>query len=221
MSTLAQFLRPTLGNLTHNPHKLSWHVGKEDNFGLGFFGDSTGGAAYRVNFFDDAATWVILDAWADTATHVDTTDDDDYKGVTDYTGSGVLTNIILPGVTALGDVVTAKVTVDGAEYEIAFTAEDDAKDRFCSGKVMQHSDYGSRGESSTVWGDSGIVSGIACRHTRTTLTQGYSALCTPSNTLSGAPCLRFETSLVVEMKCSDVCDTDERDRCAVVYFIDQ
>lgn len=224
MSVLSQFIRPTPGNLTHDPQRMVWNVIKDDEGGIGYF--NAGSTVFSCNFFADAATWTALAISGDVGTIIadqdDPTADAGYVTVTNITdGSGVLTNLILPGGTADGDTVSVKVTADGAEWELEFEL-DNAEDRFCSGKVIQQLSNNQIGESQAIWDSEATTEGLVYRHVgRSVLANGQPMLCTPGVTMAECPCLRFETSLKVEMASSDFDTTDNRDECAVIYTLDQ
>jgi hypothetical protein len=126
----------------------------------------------------------------------------------------VVTNLILPGVTAGTDIVTLKITIDGTETVLAFTTVN-AADRIFSGAVHVKTNASNNGFIGSSWSDAAFVGGLAFRQAAACF------ILEPTTQICKAPCIRFEETLLVEMKSSDVSATTYRDYGAVIYTLDQ
>ena len=196
-----------IGNFVFDPQRMPWSVGFENKMGTGL-----GPAA--ISELNAAAGWAVLASAGATA---QVSVDDTFTTILDIvSGAGVVTNFILPGVNASGNIVTLKITLDGVVFTVAFTASN-AADRFASGMFedISVSNYAS---GFATWGTLPQTS-LATRLIDSSHT--VYGLVTPSNSLALSRNLRFESSLKVEMKCSDVSTLTFRDYCAVIYILDQ
>lgn len=207
-------------NLVNNPQRLSWHVGAETAIGPGYRAtDAYSADRLLLSPLSGSTAWANI-ANAGAAAQVVT--DDTYATILNITsGAGVVTNLILPGVTAASDIVSLKITIDGTEHVLTFTAGS-ATDRFMAGIVKAlHSYYqsgtGYTGFYAGSWTGIDIVSSLAVRHESSV----DSILFRPDEVLSMGQCIRFADSLKVEMKSSDVSTTNYRDYCGVAYLLDQ
>ena len=174
----------------------------------------TGDAAYDI-LASVGDTAYITDDGLVTGTPVDAT----YVTLTDTSGAGVVTNIVLPGVTAGSNTVSVKITLDGVIHELTFTM-DNATDRVVAGAVVNTPGDQNSGNKNlhTIWDGATFMSGLAFRHTDTAF---KAIMLDPSYQVANAPCLRFDSSLKVEMKSSTASATNNREECAVVYVLDQ
>ena len=210
----------TAGNLVDDPQSLPWHVAAE---GMVFIPSVEQNQALILTM---AQAITAAGAWTDIANYGDTTQvtvDDTYATVTNVaSGAGVLTHLFLPGATTAADVVTARITVDSTEYTLAFTLVN-ATDRFFAGVAKMQTYIRSTGGAvggeltQASWGG-GIESGIA---NRAVASVGLLPMAPAEALQGGGPLLRFESSLLVEMKSSDFSATNNRDYCAAVYTLDQ
>jgi len=207
-----------------DPQEMLWNVAEEDNAGIGYWLNSSGDALVTPRLFEDEECWdnlALVGSVASVATggvYVDILDQ--------TTGSGgVLTNLILPAVET-GNSVSVRVTVDGTLYDaLTFTSENDT-DRFFAGKATGWAAHGGRGNADMVWPDNmssetGLVSGLAFRHTRSGTNDAWTFLCTPNACLCSTPCVRFESTLKVEMMSSTVTLSTEQRKGAAIYTLDQ
>ncbi len=196
-----------------DPQKMLWNVGLETKCGIGI-GATDGSYYYQALVpFSSTAFTTLANVAA-----INQVVDNNYVTVANVTAPGVLTNLILPGVTATSDVVTAKITIDGTVFTIPFTAEN-ATDRFFTGITEQHqnnSQY-ARGPWHGIWEDSDLVDGIAYRRDNSRF---GAIISDPIAQISSGLCVRFDTNLKVEMKSSNFSATNNRDECAAVYILD-
>ena len=233
MSVFSQVYKTGQGNLTKDPNRLCWGVALETMLSIGAIANPTTNATWFSYPITSAGFWTAMAAMEHAGAFGVVNQvavDDTYVTVADVdSGSGgVLTHMILPGATTVGDVSTVKITLDGVELtELAFTHEN-VNDRFFAGPVENTLVYGGPGSAKGIWGTGGVASNLAIRHTGATEAnkQGLFLL-TPSQCLGGFPCLKFDSTLKVEMKTSDftaaVSDyvTNNRDDCAAIYILNQ
>ena len=207
MSVFSQLFNIGSGNLVSDPQRIPWNVAPESTCGTGIHTN----AIDTIQPMTGAVCWGHL-ACGDVA---QVSVDDTYATISSVAdGAGVITNLVLPGVTAGSDVVTLRITIDGVVHTLAFTA-DNATDRFFSGLVETRVSASNNGWIGNHWGGAAFVSGLAFR-------RGYNVfIVDPVRQLCQAPCIRFESSLLVEMKCSDFSATTYRDYGAVIYVLDQ
>ena len=218
-STGEMFLR---SNWIKDPQDMIWTIGSEAEIGPGYIYTRTPGY-YNANVYalSGAGAWTTFAAAGDVGQVIA---DDTYATITNVTTGygGVLTNLVLPGGTNASDTVTARITVDGTAYTISFDL-DNASDRVIAGMIkhaVKQTDGGS--DASSVWDTSGLTGGIAFRQEGLAGTSSVLALmATPSVSLAQTPCVRFESTLKVEMKSSDFTTTNNRDDCAAIYTLSQ
>ena len=155
-------------------------------------------------------------AWVTGAT------DDTYKEICSLTGSGNLFHVIPPAHTNTSDTIGFRITVDGTVYEVLKTQtwhnSDSDSGRVVMGTAVSNSttaryttasrylaDYAGGGQTTSVFRkqDANIH------------------LIPPSEILNnGMPNLRFEESLIVETKATDVRAGTYGPRCGASYILD-
>lgn len=203
MSVFSELLKTGGGRFTTNPQLIPWNICHDGYAGLISEGSPK-------NFQSDDA-WTALTA-AGEVTQVAV--DDTYVTVAEVaSGSGIITNVVLPGVTAAADVVSVKFTIDGTETELSFTVEA-TEDRVWGGLSIPDD----ANSGLTEWWNTEVISGIAVRQEST---GGFVGMVSPAMQPSFGVCLQYTSSMKVEMKCSNVDGTTNRDDCAVVYTEDQ
>lgn len=207
-------------NLVNDPQRLAWHVGTETAIGPGQrTTDEQSQDMLLVAPLSGATAWSSI---TNSGAVAQVSSDDTYATILNVSsGAGVVTNLFLPGVTATGDTVSLRITVDGVAHTMTFTAAA-ATDRFFTGMVMaHHGDYhagaGYQGFYAGSWTGIDIVSSLAFRHESSV----NSIVLRPDHTLASGKCIRFVDSLLVEMKSSDVSTTNYRNYCGVSYLLDQ
>ena len=162
------------------------------------FDNTTYIAASAVGFWNEVA---LVGAFATGST------DDAYKEVVNITGSGVLFHVISQAMTNTTDDVTFRITVDGTEYVIAKTqtwssAGSDAH-RVVMGCCV---DFATIAKYTTnpayLYDFAGALDSVAAFSKNTGLS---TTMIPPSEIMNNSmPCLRFDESLVVEVKVADV-----------------
>lgn len=152
---------------------------------------------------------------------------DTYVTLCDLTGAGFMVNAISPTHTA-SFTPTIRITVDGIAYTIAPSAAQTAYYRFVLGTLTNYLSIVSV-STAAVAGDiispnSAQDSGFAGSRTGGVVqasTNGVLGVPSPDAALSyGFPVLRFESSLKVEVKCSDLSGTAADKQCGVTYRLD-
>ena len=224
MSVFSQLFNIGQGNLIKDPQRMCWWVGNEDDVNVGYI-NTPSGNSYASGYDMVTANFWTIAAYAGDVAQVAV--HDVYVDVTsggEVSGSGVLTNLFLPGFVEAGDTATVRVTVDSVEYTLSFVAVN-ITDRFVSGLIETISTYNAA-TSCSLWPDAASVD-VATR-----LPDGgsggfmFHTLISPSNTLACAPCIRFESTLHVEMKITlatpagAMPSTNNRDDCAAIYLLD-
>jgi len=207
-----------------DPQEMLWNVAEETNAGIGYWWNDSNDGKVWPRLFNEEACW---DNLALVGSVESVSAGGEWIDVLDETtgSGGVLINLILPAVVATNS-VSVRVTVDGTLYDaLIFTAENDT-DRFFAGKATGWAHYGGRGNADMVWpheisGETGLVSGLAFRHTRTGTNDAWTLLCTPNASLCAAPCVRFESTLKVEMMASAIPSGTEQKKGAAIYTLDQ
>lgn len=208
-------------NLVKDPRLLPWFVAGENTIGPGAASDEYPNQPRWkpvVSPLSAAASWALVDLPGVIA---QVAADNTYITVADVTGSGILANLFMPGVTNTGDIVSLRMTVDGVSHYLSFTAGA-ADDRFVCGDTRnaQPAGYGfdSAPYENMVWTGGGIVGGLATR--LYSAGSGRSMVMNPSANLNGgSKCLRFESGLKIEMKVSDVSTANYRHYCGAVYYL--
>jgi hypothetical protein len=204
-------------NLVKDPQRLPWYVVPEDDCAVGI--DATSGSyTTQLNrMLNNQDFWDTMALVGDVG---QVTADDTYATVSSVSGAGILTHLILPGVTNIGDTVSVLVTMDGVETELSFNLGA-ATDRVISTTIYMvgRDYYDTPGFYPSHWKNADMVGGIAYRLEA----GGFLAISIddPMARQYRAPCLRFENSLSVKMKSSDFTTSSKRDYCAAIYTIDQ
>ena len=153
---------------------------------------------------------------------------DTYVTVANLSGSGFLFSAVSPTHTA-SFTPTIRITVDGTQYVIAPSANQAAGYRLTLGSLSQipsialtstaavAGDISLPNSAADVGFTNALVGGVAAP-TAGTLSV---ALPTPEAALSyGLPALRFESSLLIEMKASLLSGTANDKSCGAVYRLD-
>jgi len=222
MSTYSQFFSTNPGNLFEDPQRTIWNVAHESYAGIPYSFLSGAGSRADLRAFTTDDFHTVMGNLGDTGS---VTSDDSYATITNVTdGSGVITHLVLPGVTNASDTVTAKLTIDGVEWTVAFQAGN-ATDRFFSGGCFQGNNDAYWGMHDSDFYGAEFVSGLAKRWVSkaggASGSRSYFYMHDPTLNASRYPCIRFKSSLKVEMKVSDYTTTNHRDDCAVIYILDQ
>lgn len=150
---------------------------------------------------------------------------DTYVTVASLTGAGFLFNCISPTHTA-SHTPTIRITVDGTAYTIAPTSSIATGYRVCIGPVVPSLPSIAGPSTASVAGDIpgpsaptdggfyvGSTGGIP-------LISGNATLISPEQIWSmGWPALRFESSLLIEMKCSLLSGTATDKSCGATYVL--
>lgn len=207
MSTREQFM--TGGKWITNPKHLPIFLA-ENTYVLIKTANTSSQPATAGPFFDNMA-FVGAQAAVTVA--------DTYVTVADLTGAGFMFNCVSP----CGDVAhtpTIKLTVDGVVHTFAPSANTVATSRLYLGPLTSGIDTAASGadmgpNGSTDYGFNVVsIGGIE------NVKYGV-GIPVPTRILAaGWPCLRFETSLKVEMKCSDLSADAQKVKCAVTYRMD-
>lgn len=198
------------GGMTKDPRLLPCYEGTAST---GLYDNTTLMFADVVGFWEEFAR---VGAVATTST------DDTYTEICDITGSGVLFHVVSQTPTNTTDDVTFRITVDGVEYVIAKTqtwasvasdqrrivlgcATDAAMDSKYTVSTQHFRDFAGDGQSTQVFRKNG-------RSIR---------IIPPSEIMNNSmPCLRFEESLKVEVKVTDVFAGTYSHRCGATYILD-
>ena len=151
---------------------------------------------------------------------------DTYVTVANLSGSGFLFSAVSPTHTA-SFTPTIRITVDGVQYVIAPSAAQTAGNRLVLGAVTTAvsaaalatgataNDISLPNSAADVGFSNALVGGVAAPGTSTF------AVVTPEAALSyGLPALRFESSLLIEMKASLLSGTANDKSCGAVYRLD-
>lgn len=196
-------------HLTNDPKVVQWLFGDEAELGV----DKGDGTTSPVTIdMTTADFWTYIANYGAVAQAVS---DDVYATVTDITGAGILHDLFLPGVTAAGDIVSVRITIDGVAHELSFTATD-AGQRFCAAEIQSKQyqaplDVWQRSSAGFI----GLAAGISDIGVG-----GESVFIAPACRMARGMSLRFTTSLTVEMKTTDVTTSNRRDYCGATYRLD-
>jgi hypothetical protein len=185
-------------------------------------GDGTGSVLYDAGA---ALSPNALSYWQEVAkrgAYATGVADDTYKEICDITGSGILFHVIAPAYTNSTDDVTFKITVDGVEYIIVKTTElrtaGSERSRLVLGACV------SNGRASQYTSANAFVyeyAGIALSNDLFTCDTGQMLLLPPDQIrTNGLPMLRFEESLKVEVKVTDVHTGTYSGYCGATYILD-
>ena len=182
------------GGMTKDPRHLPCY----DGTGTLLVYDNTGQAGSQAATF-----WTELDLIGAFATG---STDDTYKEVCNITGSGVLFHVVSQAITNTTDDVTFRITVDGTEYVIAKTQTwvfggNDAY-RVLLGCGVDGNTIGAKYTTT-----SGYLHDFAGRSSTSAFSKnsGVITLIPPSEIMNNSmPCVRFDASLIVEVKVTDV-----------------
>lgn len=169
-----------------------------------------------VAYPEAAGFWSVID---DAGAYVDLTTDDTYATICDVTGHGLLFHVVAPSVTATGDTITIRITVDGVATTMTFTGEHSPNDyqRLVLGSVSAHSEHYTRSYYKFYYYAGGDGSGVATGRHHT-----YAASYLPSieaNMQLNLPKLYFQTSLKVEAKVSDLDTTGFKERAGATFMV--
>ena len=143
-----------------------------------------------------------------------------YVTVASITGSGFLVNCISPTHTA-AFTPTIRITVDGTVYTLAPSAAQPIAHRLVLGPIL--SVASTTVESITLNGasDNGFWLAAVGGLNQITAGQVETSIPTPEAALSnGLPVLRFESSLLIEMKCDLLSGTAVDKQCGASYILD-
>jgi hypothetical protein len=196
------------GGMTKDPRLLPCYDGTS---GTNIY-DGTVSQASSVLAF-----WTELDLIGAVATG---STDDTYKEICNITGSGVLFHVISQGITNTTDDVTFRITVDGTEYVIAKTQTWAAAGTHTSRVVLGCSAPDTlitKYSATTVF-----LHDFAGASSAQAYAKGTANLVPPSEIINnGMPCLRFDESLIVEVKTTDVPTAfDYGAYCGATYILD-
>lgn len=144
--------------------------------------------------------------------------DDTYKEICSLTGSGSLFHVVPPAHTNNTDTVSFKITVDGVEHEIVksetWGTSNNAIFRVTLGICEGYYDYQS--------GDYTPRYDFADTEQYTTFVKAINHTMMPPTTIinKGGVFVRFEESLIVEVKVTDVDADTYSDYCGAAYILD-
>ena len=151
---------------------------------------------------------------------------DTYVTVLDITsGSGFLFNFVTPTHDGAG-IATTKITVDGTVYVIAPSANHIAGNRIVGGPITQGvPSVATAGAVATdiFFANAATDAGFQTASVGGITVQASSSIAIPTPELilsQNWQCLRYETSLKVEMKCSGLSATAVDKQCAVTFRAD-
>jgi hypothetical protein len=177
--------------------------------------DSTSAQAASASGF-----WTELNLVGASAT---SSTDDTYTAVCDITGSGVLFHVVSQAITNTSDTVTFRITVDGAEYVIdktqTWTFADQPQRRIVLGCCQATSTATKYTSGSVYFQD---FAGDLASTQAFSKVGGVIYLTPPSEIMtSSLPCVRFEESLKVEVKVTDVSAVGTTPQyCGATYILD-
>jgi hypothetical protein len=131
---------------------------------------------------------------------------DTYVTLANLTGSGFLFNVICATNTGAGYTPTIRITVDGTIYTISSSSTVNATFRLVLGALISAapsvSAIGAVG-TDIISPNAGPDNGFSGANVGGLYNPATASIMTPEMILAyGLPCLRFETSLIVEMKAS-------------------
>ena len=200
--------------VTIDPQRLPGAVAHEDY--VGFHYDAAANPKTRLRAVSSDDFWTQAATVGDVAAVVA---DDTYAVLTNVTsGSGVLLNLVFPGVAAAGGVVTARITRDGREYIVSGTAQA-ATDRFMFAVIERHGGYENvvlRSHYPEV-----LVSGVFFGHTVNDTGSTTLGIVNPLHAMASGIGLEYKTSLKIEVKVSVVEVSSNRDNALAVYTTNQ
>lgn len=171
-----------------------------------------------------ATFWTAIDAVGAFAT---TSADNTYTTICDLTGAGVLFHVISQEITNTTDDVTFRITVDGIEYVIAKTQTWQVAPSSYGGRVGLglFSSNAAVFDTSGTW-FRGFPSGVDWTQAFTNFGGSGSGATghpiSPETIMrNGWSCVRFEKSLKVEVKVTDVnVASTYGQRCGATYILD-
>lgn len=148
---------------------------------------------------------------------------DTYVTVANLLGAGILTGVITPFNTGAGSTVSIRLTVDGAAAVVFSQAIDDSELMILGALVPGFPEidatYSGHGGGVGLFYDGGF-SGVSSGNLHEEANGvSYKILPTPHNVTSlGLPALRFNTSLLVEVKCSVLPATIDPNRYGMAIY---
>ena len=202
------------GGMTKDPRLLPVYEVDGAGTGLSLY---DGGIAYGAGV---AGFWTELALMGAQATG---STSDTYKEVCNITGSGILFHVVAQSAANTTDDTTFRITVDGTEYVIAktqtLTTAASQSNRLCMGACVDASKTALY-TTAAVWLQT--FSGSAASTDVFKLGSGQIYMVPPSHIINnGMPCLRFDESLVVEVKVTNVYGTGTYPAyCGATYILD-
>ena len=199
------------GGMTTNPNHLPVYDGSNST------------RLYDNNFSrlpDEVSFWAEV---GKVGAYVTGATDDTYKEICSLTGGGNLFHVIPPAITNTSDTVGFKIIVDGTEYEILKTQtwydSSNVNRRIVMGNCISNETYSRYTTSAAYLYDfagAGQTTAVFNKHDCSI------SLHPPSEIINnGMPCLRFEESLIVEAKVTDVYTAAPYgDYCGATYILD-
>ena len=198
------------GGMTTNPNHLPVYDASNN---IGLYDDATQLLANVASFWTEIG---YVGAYVTGAT------DDTYKEICSLAGSGNLFHVIPPAHTNTSDTIGFRITVDGTVYEILkaqtwYLASHSSRRIVMGASVSGQltSKYTTSTNYLNDFAGGGQSTSVFNKH------NGSIKLVPPSEIMNnGMPCLRFEESLIVEAKVTDVLTTTYSDYCGATYILD-
>ncbi|WP_312222562.1 hypothetical protein [Rhizobium rhizoryzae] len=188
--------------------------------------DATGGVNVYVGTTSTSMNTVNLDFWNQVAligAVSSTATSNVYTTLCNITGAGILFHVISPAIANVTDDVFFKITVDGTVYEIIKTNTWGIANATTSRVVFGSASSGS--VASSLWATAAAMvtdyagSAQSVQAFRKATSSVF--LNPPSHIMTfGWPCLRFEQSLKVEVKVSNIASAGNSAYCAATYILD-
>lgn len=188
--------------------------------------DATGGNSLYVTSTNVSTSSANIDFWNQLALIGAVASDavsNVYKTLCNITGSGILFHVISPAIANTSDDISFKITVDGTVYEIIKTNTWNGAGNATTRAVLGASAAGQSRES--LWSTNAVMlndfAGSAPSVQAFRKATPAVTLIPPSNILTfGWPCIRFEQSLKVETKVTNVAALTNAGYCGATYILD-